>query len=74
MRLRVITVLETADGDPLWGYSHDEIVLPEGEEESDAINLALSTSQKFLDEIDHAKESVGRQIAATHRALGSAGD
>lgn len=63
MRLYVTAQVIGEDGTPVWGFLKEE-QLPLPRKDQDADDWGLAVSQRLLDAIDEAKESVAGQIAA----------
>jgi hypothetical protein len=69
-RIIVQATFVNDDGSPMWGYVHEERVMPRASDGDDLKAHFLDAGQQILDELDSAKESISRQIAATASHLG----
>lgn len=67
MRLRIVVELSDDELGSLWGYQHEEVVLPEPDQSN--LDLALGSAESILDGIDVAKRSISKQISATSRSI-----
>lgn len=63
MKLEVRAQLVSDDGNAIWGYHHESVIVAARTQE-EAEDVFISAAEKILGRIDEAKEAVSEQIRA----------